>query len=272
MIAQEPLARTKCRRCGLTLVELLISISMMALMAGALAVVARAVQMTSSYTDGYSTATQHARVSVERISRMVSEATGSESFPGVVAFATTVGGHSYPDTVVIWHPTGTAADPTGLPRFSELVVYAPNPTTPSELLEITNPSDTRQVPALSATSTWDTELANLKSSTTATRTILTDLMRTASASSGTTGLRAALRFEVDMRPTATEWANYKASTATWQSLSWPQGLYGSTTGVRQVSLRTELQLMPSTGVRSSTTAQQAAPFYGSGALYFQLNK
>lgn len=256
----------------MTLIELLISISMMALMAASLGVVARTVQMTSAYTEGYSTATQHARVSFERISRMVSEATASESFPGAAVFATTVGSYRYPDTLVVWHPTTTAANPTGLPQFRELVVYTFNSSDPSQFLEITNPADSRTVPALTSTGTWATELTNLRNSTTATKTLLTDLVRTANASSGTSGIRAAVRFELELRPTAAEVTSYRNGTLAWENMSWAQGIYGSQTGLRQAWVRGEMQLLPSTGAAATRTSQVPAAFFGSAALYSQLSK
>ena len=256
----------------MTLIELLIAISMMALMAASMGVVARTVQMTSEYTDGYATATQHARVTFERISRMVSQATASESFPGAAVFATTVGSWRYPDTLVVWHPTAAAANPTGMPLMRELVVYTPHPTDPSQLLEITAPADSRTAPALSNSSAWASELATLRTSNATNKTLLTDLLRTASATSGGNGLRAALRFEVELRPTAAEWTNFRAGTLAWENLTWVQDLYGSQTGLRQTWVRAELQLLPSGGAAATRTLRQPAPFFGSAALYSTLSR
>src|SRR5260221_536473 len=82
---------------------------------------------------------------------------------------------------------------------------------PSRLLEITVPQDNRTTPLLSDTTTWATELNTIKSSTTATKVQLTDLLRTASTATVTGGsgtLRGAVRFRVLIRPSTTDYSGY----------------------------------------------------------------
>ena len=73
----------------------------------------------------------------------VSQATASEQFPGFLVVASTQGTSRYPDALVVWRPAVAPANPTGLPRFNELIVYCPGAATPSAFLEITNSADTR---------------------------------------------------------------------------------------------------------------------------------
>ncbi len=165
-------------RHGLTFVEMMIAVAIMAMMSAGIAALARAVQISSTYADGVATATQHARVAIERIQRAVSQATANENFRGAVVFSETIGGQIVPDTLVVWYPSGgAAANPSGLPLFSEIVVYCPNPAAPNQLLEITAPGNTRTVPALTDTADWATDLAAMKAGTNSTVTLLTDLMR-----------------------------------------------------------------------------------------------
>lgn len=253
-------------RRGLTLVEMLISIAITGMIAVTLGGLARGVQLGSQYCDGRSTATQHARVALERIGRFAREATANENFPGIVGFSSSVGSVSYPETIVIWHPSSSPANPTGLPLFREIVVYAPNAQRPSELLEITAPNDSRQVPAITNTSAWASELANLQTS--GTKTMLTDILRAPLASTGdAASARGAVRFIVERHPTASEWARYRAGTLAFEDVNWVQGMYGTQTGLSQTWLRTELQLIPPGDV-----AQTPVPFFGSAAVYFELNR
>ncbi|MCX7426856.1 MAG: prepilin-type N-terminal cleavage/methylation domain-containing protein [Planctomycetia bacterium] len=257
-------------RQGLTLIELLIASAVMAMTMAALAALGKAVQVNAAYGDGHGQAVQHARVAIDRITRMAREATASPSFPGFLVLAEVEAGWHFPDTVVIWHPSGSPVDPNGLPRFNELIIYCPNPEDPHQLVEITAPSDTRTVPAVSDLTTWASRIDGIKNASSSQVVMLTDLMRSCPVG---TGFRGAVRFESRLRPSAAEWTSYQAGDLDWDDLPWVQGLYGSKTGLRQAWLRIELQLMPgATAIGDDPGGQQAMAFLGSAALYYQMRK
>ena len=259
----------RSRRHGLTLIELLLASAIMVMTMAALAGLGKAVAVNAAYGDGHGQAVQHARVTLERITRMAREATASPSFPGLLVLADIEAGWRFPDTVVIWHPSGSPVDPDGLPRFNELVIYCPDPEDPQQLVEITAPSDTRTVPALSDLASWASEIDGIKNASSSEVVMLTDLMRSCPIA---TGLRGAVRFESRLRPSAEEWASYEAGDLEWDDLPWVQGLYGSKTGLRQAWLRIELQLMPgAAAIHNDPGGQQAMTFLGSAALYYQLH-
>jgi prepilin-type N-terminal cleavage/methylation domain-containing protein len=260
-------------RAGLTLVELLIAVAIMSLTAMALGTLARATQISASYVQGHSSAAQHARVTMERIQHAVQTATANETFPAAALFAESVSGNRFPDTLVVWKPAEgtTVSNPSGLPLFSELAVFCPNPTRANELLEITSRSDLRTVPALSNTSQWTTELTTLKTGNTSKKVVLTDLLRTASAD-GSGAARGCARFEVLLRPSAAEISSYRSGTLAWNAISWPQHWYGENTGMRQTWVRMELQLMPNSRAGGEAPTALAIPFIGSAALYYDISK
>jgi Tfp pilus assembly protein PilV len=253
----------------LTLLELMIAMTIMTIMCGVLGSLAMTVQMQSQYSQSRGEAVQHARVALDRMQRTLTEATNSQSFPGFFAIYDSSGGYTLPDTIVVWKPTGTPANPTGLPRWSEVVVYGPDPDAPNRLLEVTNPSDTRTVPALTDMTSWRTEVAAFKRSSSATKTELTSLVRTANLSiAGTPNVRAALRFDTRLRPDDTQWSEYKAGTRTWDNLDWVQSIYGTKTGLRQNWCCIELQLQPKSEVDlDQYNAQSVLTFFGSAATY-----
>lgn len=261
-------------RRGMTLLELLVAMSIMLLVVGALAALAKGVQMGFEHGQGYGMVTQHGRVVIERITRIAEEATANESFPGVFVLAETQNGYRFPDTLVVWHPTGAPANPTGLPRYCELVIFCPNPSQCSQLLEITAPGDTRTVPAITNTSSWASNIQSIKSATTSTRVVLTTLLRTALVTStDQNSVRGAVRFETRLRPSDAEWSQHTAHTLPWNQLAWPQGIYGGQCGLRQAWLRMELQLFPSPlNAESNTNALSTVPFFGSAAVYFPLTR
>jgi prepilin-type N-terminal cleavage/methylation domain-containing protein len=257
------------KRHALTLIELMIASSIMAIMAGVLGGLALSVQMQSRHSQSHGEAVQHARVVLERIQRTMNEARTSVSFPGFFVVPDTFSSYSLPDTVVVWHPTGAVANPTGLPRWCEVVVFTPDSAAPNRLLEITNTADTRTVPALTALSTWRTEIASLKASASSTKTELTNLVRAPNLqASGSPRLAAAIRFDQQSRPDDTQWAEYKAGTRTWENLDWVQSIYGTKTGLRQSWCRIELQLQPVTEQDlDQINAQTTLTFFGSAAVY-----
>jgi prepilin-type N-terminal cleavage/methylation domain-containing protein len=260
-------------RGGLTLIELLIATSIIAMAALAMGSLARATQISASYVEGSLTATQHARVTQERINRAIVSASASEAFPGAAVFAESVSGDRFPDTLVVWQPAAgaTAADPTGLPRFSELVVYCPNPNAPHELLEITARNDHRTVPALANTSQWMTELSLLKTGNGSQKVVLTDMLRTAQLSS-TAQPRGCVRFESLVRPSTSDVTAFRTGSVAWNALPWPQHWYGATTGMRQTWIRYELQLLPHARSGGPAADLQVLPFLGSATLYYELKR
>jgi hypothetical protein len=255
----------------MTLLELLIAMSIMVIVVGTLGALAKGVQQGFQYTEGHGLATQHARVVLERIAQTVREAKANEQFPGVIVLAERVGSWRFPDTLVVWHPSGDPADPDGLPRYNELVVYCPDRSSPSELVEITVPHDTRTVPAVENRAQWAAEIEAIRGSDSSEVVTLTELMRTAPIDdSTTTSWRGAVRFETRLRPSHDEWDDYKSGTRQWETLAWVQGIYGSRSGLRQVWLRTELQLTAKE--EGDAGGGRHIPFLGSAALYYRMRK
>jgi prepilin-type N-terminal cleavage/methylation domain-containing protein len=257
-------------RRGLTLVELLIASAIMAMTVAALAGVAKAVRLGAAHGDGQAQAVQHARVALDRIARMAREATASPVFPGFLVVAETEGGWRFPDTLVVWHPNGTAVNPDGLPRFDELTIYCPHPDHPEQLVEITAPSDTRTAPSVDDATTWASEISAIKRSSSSQVVTLTNLLRVCAVGASQ---RGAARFETRLRPTAAQWTSYKAGTLAWGDMPWVQGICGSQTGLRQSWVRIELQLMPgATAAAQDPQGQQAIPFFDSAAIYYEMHR
>jgi hypothetical protein len=272
----------RCNKAaGLTMVELLFAMAAMAMVVGTLVGLSRTAELGFEYSTGYGAATQHAQVAMDRITRAIYGATANEQFPGCIVVAETVSGWRYPDTLVIWNPakatgnsSATAVNPTGLPLYSELVIYCPHPSYPSQLVEITATYNTATSPAVTDTSTWLTQIAAIKTNAQSKIVTVTNLMRSCPISS-TSGavLRGAVRFETRLRPSQDDWNSFKSGSVTWQNLPWVQGLYGWQTGQRQVWVRMELQLVPQAPNGSASAANTVpAPFYGSASLHYQMHR
>lgn len=257
---------------GLTLIELMIAMSIMVMIVAGLSALAKGVQMSFEHGEGYGAVTQHARVVLDRMARIVNEAHASEEFPGFIVLAEYEGTWRFPDTLVVWHPSGTPADPTGRPRCNELVIFCPAPDQPNQLLEITVPNDSTVAPAASDTAGWLSWVQAIQGSYSAEKVCLTNLLRTAVATEGgSTQKRGAVRFDSRLLPSDSEWSQYQAGNLTWKGLSWVQGIYGPQTGLRQAWVRMELQLVPTTTTSTGVFYPEVVPFFGSAAVYYTLS-
>jgi hypothetical protein len=255
----------------MTFVELLAVSAILLMLAGGMAALAINVQDSGRHNFQQAMSLQHGLVVLQRIQRTVGSATVNPEFPGFLAFAEVVAGNSYPDALVVWHAPGGAADPAGLPRMNELVVFCPNPDLPNELWEIRSPGDTRVAPAPADTSAWAAELDDLKSSQQANRIVLTRLLRSAQvvgAGGGAAVRRGVVRFETTLRPSQAEWSQFLAGTLAWNSLPWAQGIHGTQTGLRQAWCRFEFQLFPAD--TNDHNQEAAIPFFGSAAVMYEL--
>jgi hypothetical protein len=273
--ASRPLFLQRARRPrsdGLTFLELIIAMAILAMVVGMLDTAAQAVHQGFACSEGQATATQHARVALDRIISTASQATANVNFPGLIVETDQVGAWTYPDTLVVWHPAGAPADPTGLPRFNELVIYCPSSVNPNRLLEITLPGNTQVVPAATDQVSWRSVLQSIKQNPPSTSVVVTSLLRTCPMTSGAADVRAALRFQTRLLPSDADWSRYKAGTLAWKALPWAQGLFGSQSGLRQSWLQMELQVAPDDSTGDSTAPLQPATFFGSAALYYQLNQ
>ena len=256
----------------MTLVELLLASSIMAMAVVAMASLGSVTQSAASYTNGHNGVVEQARMIAARIKRTVEGATASDEFPGFIVIAATVDGQRFPDSLVVWHPEGDAVDPDGLPRANELVIYTPHPAFPNTLVEITLPGDSQIMPAISDTASWRSELLSAQLGADSKQVVLSRQLRvcttTGEAFNGyTPKRRGAIRFEGRLRPSAEEVDFYKAATLDWDAMTWAQGIRSAETGLRQAWVRFELQLVP-----EDVVGGESVPFFGSAALYHEMKR
>src|SRR5262245_26590812 len=275
----EPARFGKCfpsrARRGMTLAELLVACTVLVLVGGAAGTMSYAVYSAHEVCRNQSTATQHARVATDRIEKAVAEATARESFPGCLIVSYTADGYTFPDRLAVWRPSGTPADPAGLPQVNELVVFSCDPARANRLLEMTWPTNTNTVPSPSNTLGWTALIDSFHSSSETIKNQLTDRLHFGTVSTSTLPLldellttnRGAIRLKRTMAPSESQWSQYRGGQRSWQSLDWPLDMYGTQTGVRTVNLQVELQ------IRSGPDSQpDPIPFLGSAILSYTLRK
>ena len=141
----------------------------------------RSVQFANEYSQGYGTATQHARVAHRPDRPAVQQAYGKSIYPGVWVTQDTDGQWTYPNTLIVWQPSGTPANPSGPPLVQELVIFCPDPNAPNDLVQLTVPGNTTTVPTTN-TPSFTSLINSLKTSSTANKVVLTNLLQVASVS------------------------------------------------------------------------------------------
>jgi prepilin-type N-terminal cleavage/methylation domain-containing protein len=266
----EGLLQREHDRRGVTLVELLIAVAILAILSMGLGGLSLAVHQGWNYAQGHRLAAQQGRVSLERITRAVREATSTPDHPGCYVVVDTSGSSTFPETLVVWRPSGTPANAEGPPLISECVFFCPDPADPSRLLEITAPGDSREIPLTDelGESSWQTILDDLKTSPSSQIVVLCDCLRAFPSGGGLSQPRGAVRFQREIMPSVAQWEAFRNDEVTWEELDWPQGVFENLGGLRQIWLRVELQLVPESTSGGGVT--ETVPLFGSACLYDDL--
>ena len=151
---------------------------------------------------------------------------------------------------------------TRLPVASELVVYAPDASTPARLVEVTFPANTTVVDFRSGT--FSTTIQSLLKLSSAQKILLCDRLHTSTGKSGTTSNLGDVRFELSASPTDSQISAVTVGSQAWNDLPWGQGLVGADRGLRAANVRIELLLDPDPKKLATDSGYSTAiPFLGS---------
>ncbi|QDT66976.1 prepilin-type N-terminal cleavage/methylation domain-containing protein [Calycomorphotria hydatis] len=257
-------------RRGLTLIELIIAMTVTAGLLTVLSGVMIAVESARDHTEGVSDTLHHAEMIHDRIGRAINRCgvyqIGAGSITcGIATLQTTTGAVTVPDTLVVW--AGEEATPLAdegvidrLPLRSELRIFAPHDSDSRRLDEITFPSATGTIDFTSGT--FASEIETLLASSSAVRTKLTDRIRGAVIPSSMLGAGqsvSSVRFVITEQPTDGEIAS-ASDEASWIALPWAGGVRTLESGLRAVTVETELQfdILP---VRNTDESDGAYPSF-----------
>jgi prepilin-type N-terminal cleavage/methylation domain-containing protein len=250
-------------RRGLTLVELLVSITIMSMIALVLATLSTAVNQSYDTATNLNRMTQHGRSAIRRIEKAINSAHASPQFPGLMVHMHVFSTESLPETLIVWAPDGVPNNPDGLPLVQEIIIFRPNPSNPRELLQMTRESDTSEVPALGDTSAWETLLSEFENDSKSIK--LTKYLHTFSPNSSTTLGR--VRFNLRLRPNQAQIDTHYGGGANWEDIYWPQNLFTATTGTRQHECLIEIRLRD-----DAPASQDPMTFWGCSSVLFTVNK
>ncbi len=266
-------------RRGFTLVELMMGMTITAMLAVVLGGLINAVQTASDHTKGQQTANTQGRVAIERVKYMVSQAgvyqlSGQPTRHGIEVVNHNISVIDFPDVLVVWSGgRGGGMVEAGvlnrLPQVNELVIFAADPTDPERLVEITIPSDSSGIDF--DDSDFSDDILTLISSIDAEMVLLCDRIRATRFSKWRARLPdlANIRFELSVTPSDDEIAAAVPGSDDWNGLMWAQGIVSGDSGMRQVTLRTEFQVQPNENIPADTYLSSIAiPNFGSASYRY----
>jgi hypothetical protein len=258
--------RTGPDRSGMTLVELTVAVSVMSLVVVVLAGIMTAVDTARRHVEGLHEATALGRFAIGRVHDAVNRTgtyrigTGA-TVPGIKVVWT----DGRPETLVLW--TGgretSLAEQSPLsrrPRANELVIVTPDPAEPTRLVEIVVPSAADEVDFTA--SSFATRVRQLISSANAEKVTLCNRLRVVRSPEDAEARLAAVRFEQEATPADEQLAATASGGTAWRALPWAGGISTSTSGLRQVALRVEIQVV-SFGSAHVSAEAPALPVFGS---------
>ena len=186
------------QRRGMTLAELLISMTILSMMSVVLAGMSNAVNSAWSYTKGVEDSDLQARAAIERIEYMISQTgvydlAGQPTRVGMTVVSRPVGKSLVPDVLVLWtggRSGGMSANGVlqRLPTVGELLIYTWDANSPSQLIEVAFPGQTASFDFTA--SDLATQVANLLTSKTAEKIPLCDRLRLSSLSTSSSAVSA----------------------------------------------------------------------------------
>ena len=250
--------RSKLLR-GMTLPELLISLTILSMMSVVLAGMSNAVNSAWSYTKGVEDSDLQARAAIERIEYMISQTgvydlAGQPTRVGMAVVSRPVGKNLVPDVLVLWtggRSGGMSANGvlTRLPTVGELLIYTWDAKSPSQLIEVAFPGQTASFDFTA--SDLATTVANLLTSTAAEKIPLCDRLRLSSLSTSSSDTSSSV-----VPPASGSGSPYGPSLPSGSSSSSSSSTAGTTQSIGNA--RFTFTLTPSDSELASASPQTTA--------------
>ncbi len=248
-------------RRGMTLAELLISMTILSMLSVVLAGMSNAVNSAWSYTKGVEDSDLQARAAIERIEYMISQTgvydlAGQPTRVGMTVVSRPVGKNQVPDVLVLWtggRSGGMSASGVlnRLPTVGELLIYTWDANSPSQLIEVAFPGQTASFDF--AASNLATTVANLLTSTAAEKIPLCDRLRLSSLSTSSSAASAPV-----VPPASGMVSMYGASLPSGSSSSTSSTATAASTTQSIGNARFTLTLTPSDTELASASPQTTA--------------
>jgi prepilin-type N-terminal cleavage/methylation domain-containing protein len=265
---------------GFTLVELLMAMSISAILIMALAGIVTATQSAWKHTQGIEDSQAEITASFERMKMMISQAgvyqlNGQAPQVGLAVVTRPWNYIDIPDVLVVWSGGRNGGISQNgvlnrLPRMNELLIYTSDPADPQHFVEIALPDVTTDMDFNSAT--FASAIRSAIQSNQAEKALLSQRLKTSQylLSGEPWGPSAAnIIFTMTQTPDDTSLSGVTPGTSAWMNLAWPQGTVSASSGLRQVSINYEIQFETAeqTALNEINSAT-ALPFFGSSSRLY----
>ncbi len=264
-----------------TLVEMMMAMTITAMMSVVLGGLIMAVHAAWEHSNGLEESSLQGHAAIQRIKHMVSHV-GVYQMPGQpTRLGLRVASHEWdaadlPDVLVVWSGgrSGGMADAgiqQRLPQINELVIYSPDPSDSSRLVEVMLPDDTSSID-FNDPNFNDTILTVIDSADSV-RVLICDRIRQSDLPGAGAGDQDAkvgnIRFDLRLTPSDEELAAFNPGTDVWYELAWAQGIASGDSGMRQATVRMEFQME----TRKNNTSENDSvattiPFFGSASYRY----
>lgn len=263
---------------GFTLLELILALSITALVVVSLSGLLLAVQNAWTVSKNYHDVGLHGRAILDRINWMVAQAgtyriNGGPVRLGLSVISRSVDGVALPETLVVWSGGRSGGiqekrqPAISLPKVNELIIYTPDPSTPNNLVEIQIASNSSTIDF--ADVNFATTIQSLiAGSASGDQLKLTDRLRTCRITEFGS-LLGNLRFELLQVPSDEQVTTTTIGSDQWYALPWAQGMGFSRGGLRTAAVRLEIQLETVQGsVFVGASSPTTIPILGSASLRY----
>lgn len=238
-------------RSGFTLVELVISMTILSFTTMVIGGLMLAITTAWDHSTSLEDSRRQAQASLARIKWMIQQSgtykvAGQATTLGIAIIPTTCGSYLAPTQLVVWSGGSNGGMnaqglKTRLPLASEIVVYTPDPTTPSRLVEVTFPGNATSIDFRSAG--LNAAIASLMQTNSRQSILLCDRLHVTNGSASVPNV-GNIRFEMTTNPSDNQIAAVSVGSQAWNDLPWGQGLVGADRALRTTNIRMELLLDP----------------------------
>lgn len=212
------------RRNGITLVELIVGIALMALVAAALSAMSQHVLQASESVERVNQSSQEVAVIQRQFEKLTGSRVVTEDFPGIRIVVSNSGRQG-----IAIRDRGTS----NVPLRNELVFLTCNPSQPNELC-LFRSNDTQSISGVAVDAIWTAVFEATVNSGISERTVLTSHLAQASDVGTVKGLQF---WQEDIRPSATELSSYADGLIDWEELEWPQSNFTAAMGSQRHHVR-----------------------------------
>lgn len=210
------------RRSGLTLIEIIVGIALMALIAASLSAMSQHALRVNETVERVNQSHQLISVVERKIVSILQSRVVTENFDGIFLAETATGQQG-----LLIRTNGTSS----VPYESEIGIVTFDPNAPNQLC-LYRSSNSKKISGQAATSVWNKFFESAIQDSTSDKRVLTTQLATTDSVAGRVGV---FSWTSQVKPSEAELADFKSGLLTWDELAWPQDKFTLSTGTQRTT-------------------------------------